>query len=195
MHHFPSLDGTDIAVLRPTVLLIGTLCRQLQALHAGIVEHDQAIAELFAQHPERALFTGYPAQVLAWPRGCAWPLGRIAPDMRVRALKQLSGIAPVVERSGRQHWTHWRWSAAPFLRQTFHKYAPHSLAKSARAQTYYRLQRQRDHGHQAAVRERAFTWIGVLFRCWFSRTPYDETRYLDALRRHQATLLEPLPPV
>jgi transposase len=186
--------GTDPAVLCPTVLLIDTLCRQLQALQAGIVAHDQAIAELFAQHPERALFTGLPG---AGPVLAPRLLVAFGSD-RTRyadacALQQLSGIAPVVERSGRQCWTHWRWSAAPFLRQTFHEYALHSLAKAAWARAYYLLQRRRGKGHQAAVRALAFKWIRVLFRCWHSRTPYDEARYLEALRRHQAPLVELLP--
>ena len=186
--------GTDTAVLEPTVLLIDTLCRQLQVLHAGIVAHDRAIAALFAQHPERALFAGLPGagSVLAPRLLVAFGADR-ARYADACVLQQLSGIAPVVERSGHQCWTHWRWSAAPVLRQTFHEYALHSLAKSAWARAYYQLQRRRGKGHQAAVRALAFKWIRVLWRCWQSQTPYDEARYTEALRRQQSPLLELLP--
>ena len=186
--------GTDSAVLLPTVQLIGTLCRQLQVLQAGITEHEHAIAELFAQHPERGLFAGLPGAgpVLAPRLLVAFGQDRTR-YADARALQQLSGIAPVLERSGRQSWVHWRWAAAPFLRQTFHEFALHSVARSAWARAYYQLQRQRGKRHQAAVRALAFKWIRVLFRCWFSRTPYDEARYVAALRRHQAPLLALLP--
>ncbi|MCX7008776.1 MAG: IS110 family transposase [Kiritimatiellaeota bacterium] len=185
---------TDVAVVQPTVLLIGTLCRQLPDLHAGIGAHDQRIAELFAQHPEHALFAGLPGAgpVLAPRLLVAFGSDRARyPD--AGTLQQLSGIAPVTERSGRACWIHWRWAAALFLRQTFHEYALHSQARSAWARAYYRLQRQRGKSHQAAVRALAFKWIRVLFRCWQSRTPYDETRYLAALCRHQTPLLQLLP--
>jgi len=186
--------GMDAAVEQPTVLLIGTLCRQLPELDAGIVAHNQRIAALFVQHPERALFTGLPGAgpVLAPRLLVAFGSDRTRyPDARL--LQQLSGIAPVTERSGRACWVHWRWAAAPFLRQTFHEHALHSQARSAWARAYYRLQRQRGKSHQAAVRALAFKWIRVLFRCWQSRTPYDEARYLAALRRQQAPLLQFLP--
>jgi hypothetical protein len=44
--------------------------------------------------------------------------------------------------------------------------------------------------HQAALRTLAFKWIRVLYRCWIERTPYDETRYLMALQKRHAPLLQ-----
>ena len=51
---------------------------------------------------------------------------------------------------------------------------------------------QRDKGstHQAAVRALAFKWIRILYRCWQTRTPYDESTYLNALKRRGSPLLK-----
>ena len=46
--------------------------------------------------------------------------------------------------------------------------------------------------HQAALRALAFKWIRVLHRCWADRTPYDESRYLNALKRRGSPLLKQL---
>ena len=43
--------------------------------------------------------------------------------------------------------------------------------------------------HHAAVRGLAFKWIRILYRCWQTRTPYDESTYLQALKRRGSPLL------
>jgi hypothetical protein len=37
--------------------------------------------------------------------------------------------------------------------------------------------------HHPAVRALASKWIRIMFRCWQDRTPYDEARYQQALKR------------
>jgi hypothetical protein len=44
--------------------------------------------------------------------------------------------------------------------------------------------------HQAALRALAFKWIRILHRCWTDRIPYDESRYLLALKKRHAPLLK-----
>ncbi len=43
--------------------------------------------------------------------------------------------------------------------------------------------------HQTALRALAFKWARILFRCWKEGQPYDESRYLKALRKRGSTLL------
>jgi transposase-like protein len=52
-----------------------------------------------------------------------------------------------------------------------------------------------------AVRKLAFKWIRILWRCWQTQQPYDETKYLRSLQRDGVELyrslyeaLPPLPP-
>ena len=42
------------------------------------------------------------------------------------------------------------------------------------------------------MRSLAFKWIRILYRCWQTRTPYDESRYLNALRKRGSPLLKNL---
>ena len=75
-----------------------------------------------------------------------------------------------------------------FLRQTFHEFASHSLAKSTWARAFYDLQRSKGKGHHAATRSLAFQWIRILYRCWKDRTPYDEATYLQSLQKRRSPL-------
>ncbi len=36
--------------------------------------------------------------------------------------------------------------------------------------------------HQGAIRALAFKWIRIIFRCWQDRQPYNEVKYLMALK-------------
>ena len=44
--------------------------------------------------------------------------------------------------------------------------------------------------YQAAVRALAFKWIHILYRCWITRTSYDEAKYLKALKDRGPSLLQ-----
>ena len=99
---------------------------------------------------------------------------------------------PVTERSGNKTWVHWRWQCPTFLRQTMVEWAGQTVNHSFWAGAYYRQQRAKGSSHQAAVRALAFKWLRILYRCWQTRTPYDESKYLNALRRRGSPLLEHL---
>jgi len=104
-------------------------------------------------------------------------------------LARLSGIVPVIERSGKSCRVRWRYFCPKFLRQSFHEYAGESVKHSFWARAYYEQQRARGKGHQAAVRALAFKWIRIIYKCWKTRTAYDEVKYLDGLRRKGLSLL------
>ena len=86
----------------------------------------------------------------------------------------------------------WRWNDPTVIRQTFVEGAAQTLNTSFWAGAYYRQQRAKGSAHQAAVRALAFKWIRILYRCWQTRTPYDESTYLEALRRRVSPLLKQL---
>jgi hypothetical protein len=97
----------------------------------------------------------------------------------------------VTERSGKKHWVHWRWQCPTFLRQTFVEWAAQTINKSFWAGAYYQQQRDKGCTYQAAVRALAFKWIRILYRCWQTKTPYNESVYLNALKRRGSPLLNP----
>jgi len=95
----------------------------------------------------------------------------------------------VVERSGNKCWVHWRIACPTFLRQTFVEWAGSTIPRSFWAGAYYQQQRNKGCSHRVAVRALAFKWIRIIYRCWKTRTPYDESVYLKALRRRGSPLL------
>ena len=185
----------DLAIVEPTVSMVQALCRQLHAVQRAICEHDREIAAVFATHADHDLFAALPGAgpVMAPRLVVAFGTDR-GRWQEASELQKLSGIAPVMRRSGNTCWVHWRWAAPAFLRQTFHEYALHSLGGSPWAAAYYHLAREKGKSHHAAVRALAFKWIRILYRCWKEHTPYDETRYLTELKRRGAPLIHHLQP-
>lgn len=98
----------------------------------------------------------------------------------------------VSESSGKQHWVLWRMQCPTFLRQTFVEWAALTIPRSFWAKAYYRQQRARGCAHQAAIRALAFKWVRIMYRCWLTRMPYDESTYLNALKRRGSPLLATL---
>jgi transposase len=182
---------TDRALVDPSVIMVRSLCRQLQAIQASIDQYDREIETRYARHPEKGLFEHLPgAGKVIGPRLVA-AFGRDRQKYEdAGEIQKMSGMAPVVEASGKSAWTHWRWAAPAFLRQTFHEFAAHSIPRCAWAKAFYDLQRQRGKGHHAAVRSLAFKWIRILYRCWKNNVPYDENRYVQQLHVHGSPLLK-----
>jgi len=180
----------DKAVLESSVLTVKMLAGQLRPLADAIDQYDRRLQELFRNHPDANLFAGLPGagEALAPRLLAAFGSDRDRFES-AEAVQTYSGIAPVTERSGRSTWVHWRWSCPRFLRQSFQEFAQHSIHSSGWARAYYHGQMQRGKGHHAAVRALAFKWIRILFRCWKDRHPYQESRYLESLRKRGSPLL------
>jgi transposase len=185
---------TDPALIEPFALSVQTLARLLRDLYHAIEQFNRQIDALFEEHPDAFLFKDLPG---AGPQLSPRLLVAFGADRsrysQAQALQCLSGIAPVLERSGQQRWVHWRWHRPIFLCQTFYEFAQKSIEFSAWAKAYYQLQKARGKSSHACIRALAFKWIRVLFRCWQDRIPYDESIYLLSLKKHNAPLLAYLP--
>jgi transposase len=185
---------TDSAIMQSAALLVVLLAKQLRQLLVSIKEYDKQLEILMAQHPDAPIFQNLPgAGAVMAPR----LLSAFGTDREritsAAEMQTLSGIAPVTKRSGKSCVVHRRWACPKFLRQTFHEFAAHSIPQSRWAKAYYDLQRSRGTRHHAAIRALAFKWIRVIYRCWKTKTRYDEDLYLDSLRKHQSPLLDYLP--
>lgn len=176
---------TDAAVVEASIRWVQALLPQIQALNQAIHAYDQRISQLFAAHSDALIFAGAPGA----GRQLAPRLLTVFGTDRTRytcadEVATYTGVAPVIARSGKQCWVHWRWSCPTFLRQSLVEFAGHSVGSSAWAKVFYDEQIRRGKNHNAAVRALAFKWIRILFRCWQDRVPYDEATYLAALQRH-----------
>jgi transposase len=180
----------DVAVITPHRLLAQALVDQLRVTLQAIERFDAEISTVSRTLPDYALFDALPGGGPALAPRLLTALGEqrerfLAAD----ELQRYSGIAPVTERSGNKSWVHWRWQCPKFLRQTFVEWAAQTINKSFWAGAYYRQQRAKGSSHQAALRALAFKWIRILYRCWQTQTPYDESKYLHALKRRGSPLL------
>ena len=186
----------DQAVLEACALTARGLVAQLAALRSTIAAYDQRIAELVACHPDGTLFASLPgAGAVLVPRLIAAFGTRRERYHSAYEMQCYSGIAPVMEASGRTQWVHCRFVCPQFLRQTFHEFASHSIGQSRWAKAYYdHLRNDEKKAHHAAVRSLAFKWIRIIFRCWQDRKPYDEAIYMQSLRRRGSCLTGALGP-
>lgn len=178
---------TDSGVIVPSLLATRTLVAELRALIEGIDTYDATIARLFKGHPDAFIFESLPGAGATFAPRLLAALGSDRTRFEsVASMQQYLGIAPVTERSGKSTWVHWRYAAPSFLRQSIVEWAGMSIRYSFWAQAYYRQQRDKGKKHHIAVRALAFKWLRILYRCWVERKPYDETKYLFALKRRAA---------
>lgn len=180
----------DPAVLLHGSLMLRALVDQLLPLFDTLREFERQIAALFAQHPDRPLFEHLPGagKVLAPRLLAAFGTQRERWQQAAEVLTYW-GVAPVTEQSGRSRWVHWRLACPKFLRQSWHEFAAHSRKPCGWAKAFYQQLRARGKGHHAALRALAYKWIRILFRCWQTRTPYDEQVYLKSLEQKKSPLL------
>jgi transposase len=180
----------DAAVIRPHQLLVQALVVQLRVTLQAIDRFDAEITEVAKRLPDYALFASLPGagSILAPRLLVAFGEQRERYGSAAQ-LQQYAGVAPVLERSGNKSWVHWRLACPTFLRQTFVEWAGSTIPRSFWASTYYHRQRTKGCSHQAALRALAYKWIRIVYRCWQTRTPYDESVYLHALKRRGSPLI------
>jgi len=182
---------SDQAVLKDSVITVRMLVQQLKSLNQSINEYDQALADLYDQHPDKDIFDSFPGagDVLKPRLAGAFGTNRTK-YAEASNLQEYSGVAPVTRRSGKSTVVQRRRACPTFMLQTFHEYASHSRQKSVWAKAFYDLQRSRGKGHHAAIRSLAFKWLRILHRCWRDRIAYDEAKYLQSLVKNQSPLLQ-----
>jgi len=164
---------------------------RIQQTH--IAQLEQRIEEVFVTHPRASFFSALPGAGPNLAPRLLVAFGDL-PDRYPDAasLQKYSGVAPVREKSGRQVWTHWRWHAPKFLRQTFVEWAGQTVIQCNWAKAYYRRRQRAGHDRQSILRSLAFKWIRILWRCWHDNTPYNEELYLHALKRRRSPVTDDL---
>jgi transposase len=177
---------TDPVVISVAVLQLKMLVDVIRTFQKHIAILEEKIAQCFKAHPEAWLFRDLPGAGPAMAPRLLVAFGTDRSRYGSAAnLQKYAGIAPVVERSGSQCWTHWRWQAPRFLRQTFVEWAGQTVIWCAWAKGYYRAMKAKGKSHHVIIRALAFKWIRILWKCWHDKTPYDETVYVNSMvKRH-----------
>jgi len=180
----------EAAVLQSHALRVQLICRQLQDVQHTVREFEERLARVFAQHPDRAIFSSLPGAgpVLA-PRLLASMGSERERYESAASLQSFSGIAPVTKQSGGKCHVHRRYRCPVFMKQSFHEYAKESILHSRWAAAHYKQQREKGSGHHAAVRSLAFKWQRIIWKCWQTRRPYNEATYEAALKKSASPLV------
>jgi len=184
----------DRALCEVSVLHLAALVAEVRALSAHVAKADAAIATAFASHPDAQIFQSLPGAGPALaPRLCVLFGANRERWSNASELQKYYGIAPVTERSGRQKYVHWRWSAPVFARQSLVEWAGQSIKWCEWAKAYYLQQKERKNRHSSILRSLAFKWLRILWRCWRDSKTYDDALYVAHLRERKAPLLAFLP--
>jgi len=181
----------DAGVIEPNQIMIEVLNPQLKCFIDAIERLDKEIKQRYKKQNDRKIFDSFPGAgpQLAPRLFVAFGLNRER-YQTASEVQKYAGVAPVIERSGQKKWTHWRYSCPTFLRQTFVEWAGQSVRYSFWARAYYEQQKNKGKSHNMIIRSLAFKWIRIMFTCWKTNTPYDESKYLKALKKQGSPLLK-----
>lgn len=161
----------------------------LKTILSAIKNYDKAISEQFKDHDDYTIFNSLPgAGPVFGPRLLAAFGSKRDRYESSENISKLAGVSPVMERSGKTTWIHWRYSCPTFTRQTFVEWSYHSTKYSYWASKFYDMQKAKGKSHQTILRSLAFKWIRIIFRCWKDRVPYDESAYLMTLKEKGSPL-------
>ncbi len=181
---------TDTAVINSSIVMVRALAAQMQTTLSAVKDFDAQIEALCQGHEDFELFASLPGAGKVYTSRLLTAMGSNRQRWQTAdELLRFSGVAPVVERSGKSSWTRWRYFCPKFFRQSFVEYAGESIKHSAWAKAFYLSQKARGKRHQAAVRALAYKWIRIIWKCWQTRTKYDEARYVEALRKKGSSLV------
>jgi transposase len=163
-------------ITRAYLATLATLTAQIEAL-------AQQITDTLHTHPDQQIFTTLPR---AGTVRAARLLAEIG-DARGRfptanSLACLAGVAPSTRESGKTRVVAFRWAVDKQLRDAVCDFAGDSRRANPWAADIYAKARARGHDHPHAVRILARAWLGVIWKCWTTNTPYDPTRH-RALQR------------
>ena len=159
------------------------LAQQLRELILAKQEVQRALNTLFAEHPDRAIFTSLPGTGAFLAPALLAKLG----DDRDRfpsaaSLQALAGTCPVTVASGKHKRVIFRHACDPEFRQIAQQWARCSLRKSVWAVAYWQQVRPRSASDHDAYRRLANRWLAVLWKLWQSRELYDEAYHLQQRR-------------
>jgi transposase len=158
-----------VAVLKPLVAQIAALTRRIEAFVESLPD-----GQIIMSFPRAGHVCA--AQILA-------ELG----DVRERfptpdRLAAEAGAVPVTFQSGKKRSVSFRWACNQQLRQAITCLADNSRHANAWAQNLYAAARARGCNHPHAIRILARAWLGVIWRAWTDRKPYDPKLHNAALK-------------
>ncbi len=167
--------------------LVRSLAAVLQPLVAEIAKLSARIEHTVANLADGQIVMSFPrsgricaAQVLA-------ELGSVRERFPTEAqLAAEAGVAPVTYASGKHRSVVFRFACNHRLRRALTCFADQSRHANEWAADIYRRARARGCDHPHAIRILARAWVRVLWRAWFTRTPYQPHLHRGAMALNMA---------
>ena len=164
----PVLQNAYAAVVASEVAIITALNTQIHRLGAVVEQH-------FGRHRDAEIYLSLPGLgvILA-----ARILGEFGDDpdryADAKSRKNYAGTSPVTRASGTKKVVLARYARNRRLGDALQQWAFCSLRGSPGATAYYHQLRDRKIGHEAALRQLANRFVGILHGCLKTHTTYDE---------------------
>ena len=162
---------------------------QLQGLQPHIDRMDRLISQRARDLPHAHLLESLPgagkrlAPVLA-----AITAAVASGEAEIEAIRCVSGVAPVEDQSGKRRRVRVRRRCNKHWRDIMHLFAYCSTMWCGWAKAFYDMHREQGDRHASALRKLADKWLKIINRMLETGEPYDDERYVQALRRNGSPL-------
>lgn len=157
---------------------------QLLALQPHIDRMDKLIAQHVPQVPHAGLLESLPgAGKRLAPALTAITALLTSGHEDFQGLRCTSGVAPVEYTSGKRVRVRIRRRCNKHWRDIMHLFAQCSTVSCAWARAFYDMHREQGDTHASALRKLAEKWLKIINRMIQTGQPYDDQRYVEALRR------------
>lgn len=173
------------AVIKRCKTKLLNLLDQLESLEKSVKNYDKLIHEIYVKMDKREVTDSLPGAGKVFAPRLYVALSNYTNHCEnAQDLATYSGVAPVRQRSGKSHRIGKRFRVPKFLHQTFVEFAHWSISHSQWAKAYYQHHKKvLKESHWHILRNLAFKWIRILFRCWKDAKPYDENTHIQSLKK------------
>jgi hypothetical protein len=147
----------------------------ITVLNQQVMELEAVVSEVFHRHPDAAVYLSQPGIGVITGARILGEFGD-APGRyaSAKARRNYGGTSPLTIESGKKKTVHARWIRNRHLADALHAQALSSLSASPGARAYYDELRDRDIGHEDALRRVGGRLTGILHGCLKTGSEYDE---------------------
>jgi transposase len=164
----PVIEAAYSATVQALAALIATLNQQVTTL-------ESQVEACFGQHPDAEIYLSQPG---LGPILGARVLAEFGDDPAryngARSRKNYAGTSPITRASGKKKIVLARYVRNNRLADALHQQAFSALSGSPGARAYYDALKDREIGHNAALRQLGNRLVGILHGCLKTNTSYDE---------------------
>jgi hypothetical protein len=182
---------TDPVITECYSMQMLALVGQIRQLQESIKRYDREIHKTYCSHADSDIINSFPATGKVFGPRLIAALGTDRERFEsAHEIECYSGVAPVVDRSGKTAKIYRRYKCSIFIRQSFHEWANETTKHCLWARAYYVQCREKGKGHHQAVRALAYKWIRIIYKCWKEQTPYDDGHYMSMLKKRGSNLIK-----